>query len=166
MIRHKTASLVPILVLVVLAAPTATWGSHSVADEQPPTPFEDFRHEVDSWLDPWLEISGTTIADDHAPWLALALYELLLGTTPLPCYWDAYAAYWAVAADLRALGQAPSLAAQEAEFERVFDAIARAEALAERAAVGCLAREPDGPEMEDVEATTARVTPVPVHATV
>ena len=108
MIRHRPATLVAILVLVVLAASTATWGSDSVADEQPPTPFEDFLHEVDSSLDPWLEISGTTIADDHAPWLAFPLYELLLGTTPLPCYWDTYAAYWAVAADLRALGQAPA----------------------------------------------------------
>ena len=164
MIRHRPATLVPILVLVVLAASTATWGSDSVADEQPPTPFEDFRHEVDSWLDPWLEISGTTIADEHAAWLAFALYELLLRTTPLPCYWDTYAAYWAVAADLRALGQAPSLAAQEAEFDRVFEAIARAGALAERDAVRCPAHGPGGAELGDAEATSTRITPIPVHA--
>jgi len=143
--RRKTMPLVPVLVLalLVMAIPTAAWATHEVPDERPPTPLVDFRDDVGSWLDPWLDISGTSIADDHAPWVAFALYEELLGIKPEPCYWDAYAAYWAVAAGLRALGQAPTRVQMEAATERVIEVIARADALAELNALGCLSQETD-----------------------
>jgi uncharacterized cupredoxin-like copper-binding protein len=105
-------------------------------------PIDDFRAEVDSWLAPWPN-TPKSIADDHAPLIAISLYELLLGTEPERCYLDTYAAYWAVATDFRALGQAPSLELQEREFDRILEAIGRADALAERDAIACLAANGD-----------------------
>jgi len=143
--RRKTMPLVPVLVLalVVMAIPTAAWATHEVPDERPPTPLVDFREAVGSWLDPWLNETPSDIMDDHAPLHAFALYEELMGIKPEPCYLDTYAAYWAVAAGLRALGQAPNREQQEGEFERVFEDIARADALAELNALGCLSQETD-----------------------
>ena len=135
--RHKTSLLAPILALVVTAIPTAAWATHEVTDERPATALEDFRQDVGSWIDPWLDISGTSLADDHAPWVAFGLYEELLGTRPEPCYWDTYAAYWAVAADMRAMGQAPDREQQEALTERIFEDLAHADALAELEAARC-----------------------------
>lgn len=135
--RPLLISLVSIVILLSMVLPTAAWATHEVPDERPPTPLVDFREAVGSWIDPWLNETPYDIKDDHAPWLAFALYEELLGIKPESCYWDTYAAYWAVAAGLRALGQAPTREQQEGEFERVFDVVARAEALAELSAVAC-----------------------------
>jgi uncharacterized cupredoxin-like copper-binding protein len=156
--RSKTMPLVPVLVLalVVMAIPTAAWATHEVPDERPPTPFEDFRDDMGSWIDPWLNETPSDIKDDHAPLLAFALYEELLGIKPMTCYYDTYAAYWAVAADLRALGQAPNREQQEAAFERVFEDIARADALAELAAPRCLTQ---GSEVDDAEEVETTPTP-------
>ena len=76
--RRKAMHLVPVLAMVVMAVPTPAWATHEVADERPSTPFEDFREDVGSWIDPWLDISGTDIADDQAPLVALALSEELI----------------------------------------------------------------------------------------
>ena len=153
--RSKTIPLVPVLALVVMAIPTAAWATHEVSDERPPTPLVDFREAMGSWLDPWLNETPSDIRDDHAPWLAFALYEELLGIKPESCYWDTYAAYWAVAAGLRALGQAPNRKQQEGEFERVFEDVARADALAELSALHCLTRGTDSSRVIEIEATGA-----------
>ena len=138
--RRSPRHLVLTLTLIAIVIPTSAWASHE--DQRPLMPIDDFRAEVDSWLAPWPS-TPRTIADDHAPLVAYSLYELLLSTRPEPCYRDTYAAYWAVAADFRALGQAPSLELQESEFERVREAIARADALAERDGLACLAANGD-----------------------
>jgi uncharacterized cupredoxin-like copper-binding protein len=158
--RRKTMPLVPVLVLalLVMAIPTAAWAAHEVPDERPPTPLVDFREAVGSWLDPWSNETPSDIKDDHAPLLAFALYEELLGIKPMTCYYDTYAAYWAVAAGLRALGQAPNREQQEGEFERVFEDIARADALGELSALHCLTRETDMDDIVELE-----TTPTPVQ---
>lgn len=153
MMRRKAMALVPIVALVVIAIPTAAWANHEVMDERQTTSLEDFRDDVGSWIDPWLDISGTSIADDHAPWVALGLYGELLGIKPESCYWDTYAAYWAVAADIRAMGQAPSRKQQEADLERIFEDVARAEALAELDAVGCQTRGAEVGQGTEIETT-------------
>jgi hypothetical protein len=149
--RPLLISLVSIVTLVAMVLPTAAWATHEVPDERPPTPLVDFREAVGSWIDPWLNETPSDIKDDHAPWLAFALYEELLGIKPESCYWDTYAAYWAVAAGLRALGQAPTREQQEGEFERDFEVIAGAEALAELSAVACATW---GSELDSVEVET------------
>jgi len=68
----------------------------------------------------------------------------------------AYDAYWAVADGLRALGQAPTRVQMEAATERVFEDIARADALAELAAPRCLTR---GTDMDDIVEVKATPTP-------
>jgi uncharacterized cupredoxin-like copper-binding protein len=156
--RSKTMPLVPVLVLalVVMAIPTAAWANHEAPGEGPPMPLVDFREAVGSWIDPWLNETPPDIRDDHAPWLAMALYRELLGIKPMTCYWDTYAAYWAVAAGLRALGQAPTREQQEGEFERVFEAIARADALAELSAPRCLTW---GTDIDDIVGVETNPTP-------
>jgi len=153
--RNKTMPLVRVLVLalVVMAIPTAAWASHEAPGEGPPMPLDVFREAVGSWLDPWLNDTPADIMDDHAPLLAFALYEELLRITPMTCYWDTYAAYWAVAADLRALGQAPTRGQQEGEFERVFEDIVRADTLAEVSALHCLTWGTDIDDIVELETT-------------
>jgi hypothetical protein len=151
----KTMPLVPVLVLAVavMAIPTAAWANHEAAGEGPPMPLVDFREAVGSWIDPWLNETPPDIMDDHAPLLAFALYEELLSIKPMTCYWDTYAAYWAVAAGLRALGQAPTREQQEGEFERVFEDIARADTLAELSALHCLTQGTDIDDIVELETT-------------
>jgi uncharacterized cupredoxin-like copper-binding protein len=151
--RPLLISLVSIVTLMAMAIPTAVWATHEVPDERPPTPLVDFREAVGSWIDPWLNETPSDIKDDHAPLLAFALYEELLGIKPESCYWDTYAAYWAVAAGLRALGQAPTREQQEGEFERVFEDIARADALAELSALHCLTRGTGIDDIVELETT-------------
>lgn len=155
--RSKTITFVPVLVmaLVVMAIPTAAWASHEAPGEGPPMPLDVFREAVGSWLDPWLNETPPDIMDDHAPLLAFALYEELLRITPMTCYWDTYAAYWAVSAGLRALGQAPTREQQAVEFERVFEDIARADAIAELSAVHCLTWGTDIDDMVELDTTPA-----------
>lgn len=145
--------VVAMVTLMTILLPAAAWATHEVPDGRPPTPLEDFREAVGSWLDPWSNETPSDIRDDHAPWLAFALYEELLGIKPEACYWDAYAAYWAVAAGLRALGQAPTREQQELEFARVYEVIARAEALAELSVRHCLTRETEVGDIVEVETT-------------
>jgi hypothetical protein len=146
--RHK---LMPLLAILAVVLPSVAAADHETRDERPPTPLAEFRDAVDEWLDPWLVISGTSIADDHAPWVAIGLYELLLGIKPEPCYHDTYAAYWAVAADLRALGQAPTRELMERATERVLESLARADTLAELDALHCVAMGADVAEVVGVE---------------
>jgi hypothetical protein len=149
--KRQAMHLVLILALMVMTIPSAVLATHEGADERPITTLDDFLGEVSEWLDGWLGISRTSIADDHAPWVAFGLYEELLGIRPETCYWDTYAAYWAVAAGLRAMGQAPTRELQIAETERIFEDVARAEALAALNAVGCATWESEANDVPDVE---------------
>lgn len=129
--------LLPLLTLVAVAFPATVSADHEVGDERPANSFPVFHERVRSWVDPWLDISATSIADDHAVWVAFGLYEELLGIRPESCYLDTHAAYSVVAADLRAMGEAASGALMLAEAERVFEDVARAEALAEISREAC-----------------------------
>jgi hypothetical protein len=128
--RRMTTHLMVILVLGAMTVPLAASASHDPPDERLPTPFEEFHREVRSWIDPWLANSESDLADDHAPLVAYSLYESLLSIKPEPCYWDTYAAYWAVAADIRVLGEATSRGLQQVALERIMMDLAHAEALA------------------------------------
>lgn len=91
--RQATMLLLATLALVVVATPSVAGASHETTDHRSTTSLEDFRAAVDPWVDPWVKISGASIADDHAPWLAISLYDVLLGIRPEPCYVDTYADY-------------------------------------------------------------------------
>jgi uncharacterized cupredoxin-like copper-binding protein len=129
--RHPPILLAAALAVVVATFPSVAGASHEVTDERPTTSLEDFVAQVAPWVDPWIEISDTSIADDHAPWLAFSLYDVLLGTRPERCYIDTYAAYWAVAADLRTMGQATTPADADAAKVRVLEDLKHASELAE-----------------------------------
>lgn len=163
MSQHRTIRAVAILALVAIVFPTIGAATHETADERAPTPLAEFRDSVGQWIDPWLENAEGDLADDHAPLVAISLYEELLGIKPKPCYRDAYAAYWAVAADIRAMGQAPNREQQLAEIVRIYEDVARAGALAEISMLHCAAT---GADLSDVgEVAHVEATPAAGTAT-
>jgi hypothetical protein len=154
--RRRAIPIVVTLALVVTAIPNAVLASHEVTDERPTTTLEDFRDDVGSWVDPWVENSGSDFSDDHAPLVAIELYEELLGIKPEGCYLDTYAAYWAVAADLRALGQAPTRGQMEVATMRALESVDRAEALAQLSATHCAVSRPAVDEVVEVTVLPGR----------